>query len=514
MTARNEDPKILEWLRRLQARVDQIDKGAGTRQNDIRLGDWATKVNDAGCIVATNVKTGVQTITCPNDVVEQIVVHEVMWNFNGPISPGSPDLGASSPTWYPHAGIRMIELGMFLQENLMDDDQYIEVEFLKNGSVFATLYLYGNAVNRLKYVRSVDEPSGAFYDVNGSYHGVWTTTNLDNITCTTEDSLAMRIVTAGGSDTLSQDLTAVIRYVYDPDVIYTPPEPVYDTVTFNSNAHTFVVPSGVHSLSIVARGAAGSGSVSGFGVENTLGGRAAKWTGTIAVTPGETLYLQGGDSSGIPYPDGGLPGNGSGTNAYGGWYGGGSTRIWRGSLGGTLLVVCGGGGGGGRSTSNYGTPLSGTGGDAGFPTPGLQGTDQGVSYYGGTVRGGKGATSSAGGAGGVAPAITGMLTDVGDPGSFLSGGHGGQVTVASTSTHITGGSGGGGGYYGGGGGAVACENTGTFFSALGVGAPGGGGSSFADASLTTTVTWELGEVPNGFTTHDWGQIDITYLVPA
>lgn len=40
MSYRNEDPNILTWLQRLQARVDQLERSSpGVRQNDLRLGN-------------------------------------------------------------------------------------------------------------------------------------------------------------------------------------------------------------------------------------------------------------------------------------------------------------------------------------------------------------------------------------------------------------------------------------------------------------------------------------------
>jgi hypothetical protein len=85
-----------------------------------------------------------------------------------------------------------------------------------------------------------------------------------------------------------------------------------------------------------------------------------------------------------------------------------------------------------------------------------------------TTQYGRGATTSAGGAAGGGTATAG---------SFLQGGNG-----AVTTEYV--GGGGGGGYYGGGGGG-----SNNAFSGYGSGPQGGGGSSYANPSAWTGVTW-------------------------
>jgi hypothetical protein len=89
--------------------------------------------------------------------------------------------------------------------------------------------------------------------------------------------------------------------------------------------HVFVVPPAVFSVSVMlvgGNGGAGAG---------TTGGAAATETGTIAVTPGESLYAEvGGNGGNGDHVDGGFAG-----------YNGG------GSGGGTFFNAPSGGGGGG-----------------------------------------------------------------------------------------------------------------------------------------------------------------------
>jgi len=127
--------------------------------------------------------------------------------------------------------------------------------------------------------------------------------------------------------------------------------------TFTSvGESTFIVPDGVSHVSVAAIGAQG-----GAGYEGGCYADGAEVTGTLAVTAGETLYVevggQGGDSDASANPAGGS--NGGGTGGSGGFAsraaGGGASEVR------TLpaadgvspvdsrLLVAGGGGGGGDS---------------------------------------------------------------------------------------------------------------------------------------------------------------------
>jgi len=149
---------------------------------------------------------------------------------------------------------------------------------------------------------------------------------------------------------------------------------VNETFNYTGGLQTWVVPSGVTSVTIQAWGAQGgsaSGGTPGYGGYST---------GTLAVTPGQTLYIyvggQGGATGGAGY-------NGGGTGSSAGGGGGGASDV---RYGGTALanrkIIAGGGGG------NYSTSYSP--GGSGGGTTGGNGTGSFFGY---------GATQSAGGAG-------------------------------------------------------------------------------------------------------------------
>ena len=251
----------------------------------------------------------------------------------------------------------------------------------------------------------------------------------------------------------------------------------------------FTVPAGVTSLDVVAVGARGTnGTVGdGFGGTPGVGGRGARVTGTLDVTPGQALYVEVG-ATGESAPDvcisgrresgpGGANGGGAGglgrCFGYGGGGGGGASDVrttpaadggLTGLAGDPRLLVAGGGGGGGSSLNNP----AGNGGDAGAGGLGAgAGGDCGTS----AASGGAGGIGAGGGAGGA-------LCTAGDPGEAGAsgvpgnGGIGGNGFVANTG----GGGGGGGGYTGGGGGATGGD--------YGVANGGGAGSSFGPADAT------------------------------
>ena len=213
---------------------------------------------------------------------------------------------------------------------------------------------------------------------------------------------------------------------------------------------TFTVPAGVTSLTVDAYGAQGANNGGNAG---GLGGRVE---GTLAVTPGQILYIYvGGQSTG--YNGGGAPGAGG---SYPGVYGGGGSDI---RIGGTaltdrVLVAAGGGGGGNGGSSWSGYP----GGIGGGTTGGA-----GAGCCGSPMAGG--ASTSVGGTAGY------DCGGCGFGGTAGTLGQGGRGSLACSSYGT--GSGGGGGYYGGGGGATC-----------GSGGSGGGGSSFLGSLSGATTT--------------------------
>ena len=274
--------------------------------------------------------------------------------------------------------------------------------------------------------------------------------------------------TACAGSTLSQS-SLLLRYAQRLPILaalvalalLTTPTALAQTVqsfSYTGGVQTFVVPTGVTTLTVVANGAQG-----GRGGGNTAGGRGrgGRVTATLTVTPGQSLSLYVG---GLPFNGGGAGGVGSTSDRNGG-AGGGATDI---RIGGTALanrVLVAGGGGGGGSCQGPG-PVGGRGGDGGGT--GGNGSD-------GTGLGGAGGTG-AGGAVGIGSA--------GAPDPFAAGG------------------GGGGGFLGGGGGVNGADIDGG-------GGGGGGGNSYpATASgIVNSIVHQQG-VNTGN-----GSLSINYCLP-
>ena len=230
---------------------------------------------------------------------------------------------------------------------------------------------------------------------------------------------------------------------------------VNQTFNYNGSQQTWVVPAGVTSVVVETWGAEGGGAQSG------VGGKGAYAKGLLAVTPGQTLYInvggRGTQSNSSVRVNGGFNGGGyvalamNYLSAYGFYYyaasGGGASDIRRGGTAlGNRLIVAGGGGGTGHTTRG-GHAYGGNGGAT------VGGTGSGAESF----DGGGGGTQSAGGTAGGGPNSQYFSTagTLGNGGSNNANGTGGGYN----------GSGGGGGYYGGGTGG-------------GAGAGGGGGSSY------------------------------------
>lgn len=220
------------------------------------------------------------------------------------------------------------------------------------------------------------------------------------------------------------------------------------TFSYTGRQQVFTVPSGVSAVSVTAIGSAGAPS------GGVAGGEADEVTGTIAVAPGSTLYVEVG---GVGCNGGGAAG-GSGAGA-----GGGASDVRTVSIGTSsfcgaqpsaslssrLLVAAGGGGAG----------AGGAGGAAGQSGGGA---------------GGGGGTGSGGGAGGGGGANAGGL------GTGGAGAHAGLLSGP--------GGGGGGGLYGGGGGG-----------------PDGGGGGGSDLVPTEATSAQTAAAPS---------VTITYLTAA
>ena len=263
-------------------------------------------------------------------------------------------------------------------------------------------------------------------------------------------------------------------------------------VTFNPTGgeQCFVVPPGVTSLNVLAIGGPGAGGAKG--------GMGDRLFGSVAVSPGATLYVHvGGAGNGST---GGSNGGGSGRGGPGehgepyphslGFGGGGATDIRSCSAGvcsmaqdDTRWVVAAGGGGAGGDGREWG--LGAHGGAAG--ALGSNSSYNGpVAEYGG-VGGGAGGYYAGGGAG-----TGGYGSGSGAAGTLGAGGAGGHGSYSGG-----GGGGGGGGYYGGGGGGGGY---------LVGGGGGGGGSSLVPDGMTRStdttgtpkvvLSWHTGPATN------------------
>jgi hypothetical protein len=230
-----------------------------------------------------------------------------------------------------------------------------------------------------------------------------------------------------------------------------PAEATTETFFYTGSEQTFIVPVGVFSVHVAAIGGSG-------GASDAAGGEAAQVNANLAVTSGQTLYIEVGGKGKSSGEGGGAAFNGGAAHGGGGSpvaAGGGGASDVRTLPGPSLvtdsrLIVAGGGGGGGGTGLGEGP---GAGGAAGSP---------GVASGAGNGGGGEG-TQIAGGSGGV-----GIGNSNGGEGQLGLGGSGGESCGPGG-----GGGGGGGGYYGGGGGGPGCEVTG--------GGGGGGGSSLVPA---------------------------------
>ncbi|TNF34807.1 MAG: hypothetical protein EP329_06850, partial [Deltaproteobacteria bacterium] len=181
----------------------------------------------------------------------------------------------------------------------------------------------------------------------------------------------------------------------------------------------FTVPAGVTSLSVKLWGGGGGGGNSG----SDIGGGGGFASATVAVTPGETLFVVEGGPGGwttTGYAQGGCYGGGRGGRYTYSAGGGGFSGLFRGSISQSdALVIAGGGAGNAGGTS---LSYAGAGG-------GLVGQD-GTAFS--SAQGGYGGTQTAGGA----------SNSDGQAGMPLRGGYG-AVCVDN------GAGGGGGGYWGG-----------------------------------------------------------------
>lgn len=189
------------------------------------------------------------------------------------------------------------------------------------------------------------------------------------------------------------------------------------TVSYTGSSQSWTVPPNVTSVSVTVTGAdGGNGGNDGGSGLGAAGGPGGRVTGSLAVTPGETLTIYvggagGNGSSSVSNTGGGAAGNsgggyggGAGGNAGGsgssggGGGGGGASAILR---GGTVLAVAGGagGGGGGGNTSPTAGTVGTTGNLRSSGTAGGTGSSRGTGNDGGGGGGGGGGYTRGGNGG-------------------------------------------------------------------------------------------------------------------
>jgi len=195
------------------------------------------------------------------------------------------------------------------------------------------------------------------------------------------------------------------------------------TFNFTGAVQTWVVPAGVTSVDIQAFGAQGNRNA--FSVAGGLGGSAS---GTLAVAPGNTLYIMVGGGN-VSTASGGFNGGGAAgsvgcATARGGGGGGASdVRLNVNALANRVIVAAGGGGAGGNRVAGCGRGNGGGGGGGYYGGGGGAGWP-GIPPGGPVPTGG---TQVAGGAGGITTFPFGPTN--GFPGSLGQGGAGGtEVT--------------------------------------------------------------------------------------
>lgn len=252
--------------------------------------------------------------------------------------------------------------------------------------------------------------------------------------------------TAGNSITLSATFNVPVSYKvkarnafgYGPESAssntVTPGVPASQIEFVTAGSYTWIVPSDLTTVSVVAVGGGGQGS------ENGGGGGGLGWKNNITVSPGSGYTVVVGAAGGQSYFLSSITvaGNGGNTNGTGGTKvgdGGGN-----GGAGGSGFRSCGGGGAGGYAgnggvggvaTVNSGTGGNGTGGAAG----GGGAFDDYASGSGGGVgllgqgASGNGNTTGGGGFGGSGGANGGgaisQIPPVAGPGGLYGGGGGG-----------------------------------------------------------------------------------------
>lgn len=183
--------------------------------------------------------------------------------------------------------------------------------------------------------------------------------------------------------------------------------------TYQDVSTTWTVPAGVTTISAVCIGGGGGGGATSQGgtYAGGGGGGGLSWANNIAVTPGETLYIQAG-RYGQPYsvmsdPPGDLGSGGVG----------GNSLIYR-NTGSIVYVLDANGGVGGRQDG--GVALGGAGGPDWYPTR-ADGGERGASSSSGIAVSANGFTVRGGGSAGTYNSTATTVSGGGGLGRALNG---------------------------------------------------------------------------------------------
>ena len=196
-----------------------------------------------------------------------------------------------------------------------------------------------------------------------------------------------------------------------------------ETFSYTGSAQNWVVPPGVTEVSIEAWGGQGADAVDRL-PDNGGGGLGGYASGTLTVTPGETLAIYVGGAGEGASGAGGFNGGAAGgygspgascSGGFGGGGGGASDVRQGGSTLADRVIVAGGGGGGGRDYCNGTCQPCGCGGSGGtggalLGDDGTPAFNCGFGYPGTGINFGGGATQLLGGTGG--PAVAEVRTTV------------------------------------------------------------------------------------------------------
>lgn len=259
-----------------------------------------------------------------------------------------------------------------------------------------------------------------------------------------------------------------------------PLDPV--TFLFTASEQTYHVPARIHSVRVKAVGAPG-----GDRAFEGAGGYGAKLVADLAVTPGQTLYVEvGGDGDGSNLSTSGWNGGGVPSDAdnLAGFGGGASDVQVKPRASATALhsrvVVAGGGGGAGSVPTSTFAIVGGNAGENGEPPEGR--------HCGGLFESGCGGHAATRTAGGAPGSMDTQLHDntTATAGAMGAGGAGGNGGTA----HGGSGGGGGGGWYGGGGGG------GSELHDVAGGGGGGGSSAVGDGARLGSLTVATGRTPS------------------